>query len=406
MLKKINFLYLFSLFFCFCQSESDLTKPEVKEVRIKIGDINNTKNFSEIFDDLEYITLDSSAPISQIIDLEITEENIILLERTLGLERNLYIYNRQGKLLRKLVGNSRGPGGFIGAYDFLVDRENSIIQVLDVTQRKIVSFNMKGQLIGEIPTLDNTVFHFFVKHPLSKQYIFHCGNEITTNERYNIFYISEDLKKISSKSQYIPNHILSMGFTYSPFTQSNTSDIYYKEWYNDTVFYLSENALIPKYHLTFDDNVWLTEDQLSRINRNNISYIVNEIERNPKIISEIKNFIEKENHLLLGFNYDENRYWCTYDKRTGESEFFLPGENDLDYGINPSIWQFTANGNIVFRLDPAYTINFYRNLYENSSSEELDALMKTDFKKFASIVSELNENSNPVLMIARFRKGF
>lgn len=384
---------------------SPVQDPIIEEIHIKIDELDKTKNFSELFDHIEYVPIDPSVLIDQIIDLEFTHNRIIILERTFGGERNLYIYDRQGKLLRKLDGNAI-QGGFIGAYDFMIDHENSRIQILDVTERKVVDFSMDGEFINETYTVDDIIFHFFMKHPTSKQYVFHCGNEVTHNDRYNIFYIDEDLKNIQSREQYIPNHILSMGFMYSPFARSNEKDIYYKEWYNDTVFYVGDTSLVPKYLLKFDNYEWLTEEELNKISRDNISYIIKEIDGNPNIISEIRNFVDRKNHLLMTFNYNKKRYWCTYDKRTKESEFFLLGENDLDSGVNPTVWHFNTQKSIVFNVNSTYVTEFYRQLYENKTPEELEKMMATDFKNFASLVDKVKDSSNPVLMIADFNEDF
>ena len=123
---------------------------------------------SEIAEDINYIPLDNREPLAMIHDnIEVVNSSIYLSDRLMG----LLVFDKTGKMIRRIGSKGRGPGEYIYSFNFTVDEktgtiyicDNNIIKVYSKNGQFIRSFPLKmyGDLVYRIKFLNATLFAFF-----------------------------------------------------------------------------------------------------------------------------------------------------------------------------------------------------------------------------------------------------
>ena len=120
---KPKHLFLLLLLIISCKSQNnDLYKFDPRILT------ENKITLSEIADDITYIPLDNSFPISLIYSPRYFINNSIYLS---ALNSGVMVFDREGKLLRKIGSIGRGPGEYNSYYKFTVDDKSETVYVLD-----------------------------------------------------------------------------------------------------------------------------------------------------------------------------------------------------------------------------------------------------------------------------------
>ncbi|MEA1878165.1 MAG: 6-bladed beta-propeller [Bacteroidota bacterium] len=104
-------------------------------------------NLSEIASGIEYIPLETSETciLGSVYNLRIHGDNIVLISN-----RKVYLFNTNGKFIRKLGDQGKGPGEYVWARDIQIHPNGESVFILDITGVKIIEIALDGRHLRSI----------------------------------------------------------------------------------------------------------------------------------------------------------------------------------------------------------------------------------------------------------------
>ncbi len=358
---------------------------------------------SEIADDISYIPLDNIIPIGVTYSMRITDENIYVNFKDVGIVQ----YDRYGKYIRNIGHQGRGPGEYRYGMDFAIDDDNMRIYVRDNGKVKVYSHS--GNFLRDMPCKEY-ISGSSLGLEMLNSLLFIPDYILDAREgepKYNWIFLDTLGNLVSSKENsartFYPNYGVS-GAIYK-----FDKRLFYFNPFNDTVFSISsdlkDNAayLFPRdAHRRpeggFGSDPW---SQLSTL------FIVIRM-------FESKNFIfleyafHNENSILL-INKTLKKTFLAYKEVT------IPG-----FKVNTRAWIINdLDGGLPMSLSPVYYyymeddseyICTFLNAFDlkklTSDKEFRDAEPKYPDKKnkLEEIAMYLKETDNPVLMIVKLKE--
>lgn len=354
----------------------------------------NEITLSQIADEITYVQLDNSFPMGLIYD------NIIFINSSIYLsskDNGILIFDRKGKLVRKIGSFGRGPGEYISCVYIAVDDNKGTIYVLDRRNIKVYSkagnflrsFSLSkvGGLPEEIGFFNSNLFiPYEIQQEDSKfewTVLDTLGNIIKSKENSGMpFYCDWGLKGKTYKFE---------------------DRLFYWNPFNDTVF-----SILPD--LSYKASFIINPGE-HRIPRSTFSF-----EQHDKYL-ELKQVFETNRFLVIRYHYlkpalvliDKDTYGSFLTYLEGPDSGFLAWKltggivNDLDGGLRflPNDY-FTENGHeYMYGL-----INPYQIKEHIKSDDFKNSVPKYPEKKqdFQTLANSLDETDNPVLMIVRLKR--
>jgi hypothetical protein len=355
----------------------------------------NKITLSEIADDITYIPLDNSFPISLIYSPRYFINNSIYLS---ALNSGVMVFDRKGKLLRKIGSIGRGPGEYNYYYKFTVDDNSETVCVLDFNIIKVysktglflrnISLKEYGEGVDAIEFYDSK---FLVSFP--PQYAGSIYDWVILDTLGNL---------VNKKARTIPKFTSNWPVSGGIYKFENR--IYRWHSYNDTIF-----SILPG--LNYEPSFLFSPGE-HRVPRSEL--------RDLKIIGLYFNpssVLETSRFLAISYGYNKKLTIALVDKKSKKSYLtylesgpavlgnnFIGGIfNDLDGGvrIQPENY-FAENGReYMFTLINPIQIKALvsNNEFKNSSPNYPEKK-----KELEKMVNSLKETDNQVLMIVRLKK--
>jgi hypothetical protein len=382
-MKPLNY-FLLLLLMSSCQSkDNNLYEFDPRQL------VEKNISLSEIADDINYIPLDNSYPLGLIYDnVELINNSIYLSEKDIG----ILVFDRSGKMIRKIGSKGRGPGEYVYHFDFTVDTKTETTYVCDYNIIKIYSKNGKfirsfslvdyGDLINPIKCLNSSLFAFY-----SVQF---------ENAEYKWIALDSSGNLIKKEKRKTPAFTSNSSIGQGAYIFQN--NLTYWNSFNDTVF-----SILPD----------LTE---------NLSFLFRPGEhRFPKSPKNIP-IDELTKYMIVAQIFETDRFlMIRYFYKEKKDFLFVEKENRKSYLVN---WDFNGSSGILNDLDggPSFVpkIYFKENGREfiaglvNSiqfktleSSDELKKMVPKypeKKKELEKLANSLKETDNPVLMIVRLKK--
>ena len=168
---------------------------------------------SEI-DSFRFLILETSdsLQIGRISKILFHDDKMIITD---AITNNLYIFNRNGKLLNKISNIGNGPGEYVRIDDVLIDNVLKYIVVLDGIQKKMITYSMAGKYINEFTfQTEHAPMHFgqINEDLYAFDYQRHSNDSLW---KYNL--VVSSLETGSEKQKYLPYEV-SLGVSFSPQT--------------------------------------------------------------------------------------------------------------------------------------------------------------------------------------------
>jgi hypothetical protein len=351
--------------------------------------IENEIRLSEIADDIKYIPLDNIYPLGLIHDnIEFINNSIYLSEKDIG----ILVFDKTGKIIRKIGSKGRGPGEYLYTFDFTVDEktetiyvwDNNIIKVFSKSGKFERSFSLKeyGDFIYPVILLNSSLFAFFSVQFGNAEYKW-----ITVDSLGNI--IKKERRKTPA---FTSNSNMGQG---AYIFQNN---ITYWNSFNDTVF-----SIFPD--LTEKPSFLFSPGE-HRFPKSPVNIPIDEVTQ----YLSVGQVLETDLFLMIRYFYK------------GKKEFvLLEKENRISYLVN---WEFNGSSGIINDLDgwPGFVPK--NNFHENgrdyiaglinpiqfktlvSSDEFKNSVPKYPEKKkeLEKLANSLKETDNPVLILVRLKK--
>lgn len=377
------------------------TNPNVEIINIDDGIYKEKISFTDIFSPPQTILLETKDEclIRDIQSMEVFHNHIYILDDK---ENRLYVFDLKGRFLYQIGSAGGGPGEYIQISDFTIDRENSVIYVLDESADKIHKYNLKNQeYISSIKVRKNGRQHFylqFVNHKLyindtaideqSPKHLLKCVNP-ETGELEKLFLDSKE---------YNLGWNLPLRNYHNFFFGKGTDAPKYIEWFMNTIVSLENGEITPAYII--ESNDFATSDEVNNLieayRKNHNSYDFGSINSSGKIY-HIENFVESDK--LIHFRYEKSgeKYHLFYNKETKISELTDNLTNDYfakDFNMNQTFCYYDRNG--------AYGIVSTELLPLIKSHIINTGILNPQIDKYDRI-KNIEEESNPIIFFYPFK---
>jgi hypothetical protein len=350
---------------------------------------------SQIADDITYIPLDNSFPISLIYQPKYSINNSIYLS---AINTGIMAFDKSGRFLRRIGNYGRGPGEYGTCFNFTVDETLESVYVLD--NKTIKVYSRRGNFLRSIPLAENGEGVESIEILNSKIYLsYRPQYENVTND----WIILDTLGNLINSKQRT-DRPFTVNWSMSGGMYKLDSRIYHWNPWRDTIF-----SILPdlSYEPSFLFAQWDNRVPREMINDPSQLKIIN----NPNLLFETRQFI------VCRYKYDNRLLIALIDKKSDESYItelksgptklgnniiggFL---NDLDGGVRflPENYFAENNREYMFCLIDAIEL---ATLLKDSDFLNSKPLIPEKKKELESLASRIKETDNQILMIVRLKK--
>jgi hypothetical protein len=387
-------IYLLPVFgFVFsCCTRSIQEQAPIPSITVNIDRIEALK-LSDFFVDVTYVPLADSFLVSTIERAKIYEDKLFLLT-----DKSVLIFDvNSGGCLSHVKHLGGGPGEYISLYDMLYDKNENVIELLDMNKQKVLRYGYDDHFIGEFKTSFSS-FSFYKITPST--YLFYNNNMISDHTDCNLVRYDVKASKITASYFPIDKHLASYFFTTSTNDFGSAANPSFHLCPSDTIYgFTDDNEPYAKYVLDFGKHhtpARFYKEDYSDI----LDFSTKAVQR--EYIYLFGNFCENNYMAALFIRNDKNIYWALYDKNKQtvhaidrwrddyHSRTFIP----LTYGNGPFIMDETY---LYFFLQPDQLIDLMENENRSTLQEnQLDTLYHSP---------AFSEQSNPIIVKCKFKNS-
>lgn len=155
MKKMILSLGMALLALCGCKETSSVKESEGR-IAVDITQPEKNLKMSDLFSDIKYVKLETTSEsliqyINRVLDLD---GNLLVVDRD---NQSLLLFDRDGRFIKKIAGQGKGPGEYLRMYDAAVDKEGRRLFVLDAYAQSVLIYDFDGKC------LDSKKFGFWAQ---------------------------------------------------------------------------------------------------------------------------------------------------------------------------------------------------------------------------------------------------
>lgn len=355
----------------------------IETIKIDLDEVPEVK-MSSFFEELEYVPLETNdqALIGDPDKVIIYDDNIYLLEKYNT--RRLSAFGLDGSLKFR-INEGRGPGQLLEPSDFIVNQDTKIIEVHDNRKREMQYYDSLGNFIKSKRTgiLPSSI------HKANNNYYFYTANVPEGDFRHSLIITDEDFNVLENHFPIPENmEFISIG-GYRNFHQYDNS-LFLSFVLNDTIYEVSPAHGVQPAYLT-DFGKYKVPEEVFQM-KGTIDEFSDRIEEAGSVFSMIDCF---QNDDWIYFHFYSNKtlspFDAFYSKNFKKVYYNKRIENDIDNGIFGRPIHIT-NDHLYVLIEPYKLIQKIRNGSAVESGSNLSKLLQ-----------EVDENSNPVLMICKFK---
>ncbi len=386
---KLKYLLVFFLLFSCKSHQNTLYEFDPRKLN------QNKITLSEIADDIRYIPMDNSFPMGLIYRPRYFINNSIYIS---ALNTGIMVFDRKGKLLRKIGSIGRGPGEYTSYYQFTVDDKRETVYVLDGSLNLIKVYSKTGVFLRSISLreygegVDAIEFYnskLFISYPL--QFF---------GVKYDWIILDTLGNLVKKKERTIPSFTSNWLIGGGMYKFENR--IYHWNPFNDTVF-----SILPD--LNYETSFLISPGE-HRLPRSDF-----DIAKQFSLFFHPYSMFETRRFLVTDYFF-KKRIIALIDKKSNisyltylESWKATVGEkliggifNDLDGGVmfQPESYYVEDNREYMFGLINPYQIKALvkSNEFKSSIPKYLEKK-----KELVKLADSLKETDNPVFVLVRMK---
>lgn len=383
MTQKVVLLIVSVLLLYSCKEDKS-TKEITSEAKVHEIKLTNSKilktSFSNYIKDFSYLELktNSKTYISEISNVQVFKNDFYVLDRK---KSNLYVFDENGRFIRKIGQRGDGPGEYKDISDFVINTEKETISILSNFNIKIFEYDLQGKFIRDIAFSD-----FFPKHMnlLNNNY-YALYTDNSSDSFKDLAYVNLSGEIVKEDFPY-PKDIFDMGFGFTGGISKIGNRFLYAQSSSPKIYEI-DNKLNHKvvYNIDLGTKAWKDENkfEIERFNRElgklEMSYLNNSF------------FINND---LLYFNYTAGNKL----KRgfyTINSKSLYTTDSFITNGLDRIFYNYVGIDN-KDRTIIAYTPEYYIEISNHFEGldEAIEKLNSELFQKFKNA----DENSNQYLL--------
>lgn len=365
---KYYLLFLVTILVTSCHSHSNQSNISLKDLHNSNQkfDIENLFEFSYI--PLEY---NSNCPIINIDKAIVTDGTIFIKS-----DNSIYRFSLTGDFISQIGTFGQGPGEYLSVMDIAINETSKNVYVVDINQKKILIYNYDSNYIGDIP-LERWISHI---ESADNQILLSTMN--TTGVEIDKLIACDSNGKELARFNNDVKYELQDFYMYPEVKtiQTLNNDIIFRQPFNDTIYtYNPQKQLLEKRYVFNFGSLHMPYDILAGYDQftsqsNNYCFIDDITESNDFIFVDLSNCGNSEKYVInksevITYRVDNNNAGL-FIKESGH--YFWP------------LWLYS--GTLISFLNAD-------ELIERSNQVKNPVLTK--------IISSLNEESNPILVICK-----
>ena len=336
-------------------------------ITVEANKIQDIIKVSAIFDSIKYVPLETTdSSLFKGIDKLCIDScgNIFILD--IEGTNAVYMFGKEGQFKRQIGSLGRGPGEYNEISDLNL-YQDTILEIYDSGQDKIIQYDTSGKMINEIYNIEAGSAQFF-----------HIGDTLgfyrpNGKNAFNLTILVKDKKYSYLKQDYL--ELRSKG----NYFHTDGKQVYCTDNYNDTLYIIKDAKVYPFLYIDFQKNKLPEKIRL--------------IEQawQGDYCFDIENFKFTSRFVNFSFSYRQNEIFAFYDFKNKKMFTGRSFQNDLD-GIPLLLYPNTSNNNdkIVTYLKTS----IFLSTFENGQISETAKTLK----------SKVYEDSNPIIVFAYTKK--
>lgn len=379
--------------------------PNKAEEYYLFTDLKDVSGFDGIVPNLEYeyIALDNSIGyIGEVKNILFIKDRIIIHDGSVN-DVAVFIFTMEGVGIKRIKAGGRGPSEFLGIAQIFTFPGADYFVVKDDKSSRFQYFDLNGEYIKT----EHTMLHISACMPIN-------DSVLVSGSSYRQNYHIEDLVEYSIYSG-VKDSIIYKGLPYkhyqktfwavNSFFTNYRGDIQIRQHASDSIYQiLNDSTYFVPYVVKFDKSVQQKFESMPV--ETNFDELYWEYTTKSGY-QDILSFLENDNciHYICGLG-DGLRYGYLYDKQNNKTYKF-----STVFPAHPIKLLYTGEAPVTIHENkfvaaiPGYKIfnGTKRNLvtYDENGNIITEVPVEYD-ESVAHIVENINENSNPVLMLYRF----
>lgn len=351
--------------------------------------------FSSFLSEPQVIVLETRPEciVENVRSLELWGDSIFVLD-----DRNcaLYVFQMDGKYVRKVGDKGNGRGEYVSPADFSIDREKRVLYVWDEATRKVLAYDLPSLShlsSTKIPLNDGQSYCLQVLG--GSLYLNHASLEDGGGEHEILRYDRNDGKQVDA---YVDAERYNRGWTlplrqqFSAFYAKNTARPKYVGLFSNVIFSMTEEGGVPTYFVKSGD--FATEEEVRGIaeaaRRNGFVYDLSDLYERGRV-SQISRYVEWDGKVCFQFLRGMERCYALHDEDTDSTVVTSLLLNDYVCDSCPIPMDFCyADGDLLVAcLSQDYMGAFVEHVVGKG-------LLRTRINRYAQL-AHLDAASNPVL---------
>lgn len=366
-----------------CSRQKELNSSDVIEINITEA-LKNRKDFplSEIVKDVEILEFESTVDCFMASPrvLNFGKKFILVYDSKAHL---FYLFNRQGKFVRKIGEKGKGPGEYYGLqlYGAMDPSEKHII-VANFRSTRVLVYNILGELISEknlkdhfpsrvienVRFIDENTIAILPRRPFTP--VDNFSSVVLFN--LELTKVAQILTRPNDKDLAYSN------LTYTSLI-GNKEGTFFWETYKDTVYqYQTNGSSIPRYHFNIENNGFTLEylrDNSYSTSSSTLSFTF------VMGVSFLPDY-------LVAHIADYDMILVFYNLKTGET-FSVGRETACDIYESSWKWNFSSMENDIFGIEPAIFASFspdqnlcaYQYNWDITDTRDLDCIRELEVSR-------------------------
>ena len=395
---KNNILLLLIISFISCQDvrETDLV---VKNILLDIN-VNQELRLSEIADTVEIILLEQTdeSDVARVERILPYKEKYYVLSSVGFSNGRVHVFDKQGRFMQMIDKRGGGPGEYEDLQDIAINPQND--ELVFMTQPKgIFRYDLEGNFISRVKG------GYGMNVAVDSQ-----GNFYKTNRCYedtpDRLLMVNDKDSVSFGKIEADNFIMVNHYSFTNEFDSHNGRVYYSYPCCDTIFDVTGGKKVPVWYIDYNGKN-LPIDKIFSADKN--------LNESMKMMSGYVNrfrtdvFQIADDFLYVGsVDGEKHGIVSLYSFETGKvlsghrlvDDMFFP---DNVFTFRPFRMPVAVEGNcLLWLVDPTWLLQGYEYYKEKLSSEKWSEYCKRH-PQMTDICSQLNEESNPVLLKIRIK---
>ena len=405
------------LFFCiFCTGQSVKVQNSKDKRIIDLDQAKYPDTFfldSRLYKSVKIIPLETneSCLIGYINKVQVIDNYVLIMDASIA--KSLYVFDREGRFIRKIGSVGQGPGEYVSISDFTVDRDNKTVYIEDGRLPRIHKYDIAtGKLIQTIGLeRSSREGSAFINH------IVHIGENLYASaifynhspNNFMLFTIDESSGK--GKNNFLNVMEYNMGFSNvygnnipdrSFFSRENGDAIFVRpmmshiiEITKDGVFSLFE--LKGKNMLTTEDAKKLYETYSTKDIQNRDHEAFLKINKYTKM----QYYIEKRETIVMQMVFGMTIHMIVINKKTNEVCVYR--------GLSSMLYREIERGrSFVFGCTDSVGVYYHTSNFLSNGVPELQKYYKAGDLSPDVIglekIMELKDDDNPLLLYYEFKE--